>query len=101
MSKLPVKGKRHIFIASALLYMNNVPHLGNIIGCMLSVDVFAHYCHLCSYNVIYIYDTDEYRTVIETKAMEENCSPKQICDKYHVIHKEVYNWFNISFDEFR
>ena len=31
--KLPVEGKRNILITSALPYVNNVPHLGNIIGC--------------------------------------------------------------------
>ncbi|MCI55224.1 putative methionine-tRNA ligase-like, partial [Trifolium medium] len=30
--KLPVEGKRNILITSALPYVNNVPHLGNIIG---------------------------------------------------------------------
>ncbi|KAG4966828.1 hypothetical protein JHK87_032479 [Glycine soja] len=98
--KLPVEGKRNILITSALPYVNNVPHLGNIIGCVLSADVFARYCRLRGYNAIYICGTDEYGTATETKAMEENCSPKEICDKYHAIHKEVYNWFNISFDEF-
>ncbi|WJX51011.1 methionine--tRNA ligase [Trifolium repens] len=98
--KLPVEGKRNILITSALPYVNNVPHLGNIIGCVLSADVFARYCRLRDYNAIYICGTDEYGTATETKALEENCSPKEICDKYHVIHKEVYDWFNISFDEF-
>ncbi|XP_057456803.1 probable methionine--tRNA ligase [Lotus japonicus] len=98
--KLPVEGKRNILITSALPYVNNVPHLGNIIGCVLSADVFARYCRLRGYNAIYICGTDEYGTATETKAMEENCSPKEICDKYHAIHSEVYNWFNISFDEF-
>ncbi|CAI8610771.1 unnamed protein product [Vicia faba] len=98
--KLPVEGKRNILITSALPYVNNVPHLGNIIGCVLSADVFARYCRLRGYNVIYMCGTDEYGTATETKALEENCSPKQICDKYHAIHKEVYDWFNISFDKF-
>jgi hypothetical protein len=31
--KLPIQGKRNILITSALPYVNNVPHLGNIIGC--------------------------------------------------------------------
>lgn len=31
--KLPIPGKRNILITSALPYVNNVPHLGNIIGC--------------------------------------------------------------------
>ncbi|XP_057513074.1 probable methionine--tRNA ligase [Actinidia eriantha] len=98
--KLPIQGKRNILITSALPYVNNVPHLGNIIGSVLSADVFARYCRLRGYNVLYICGTDEYGTATETKAMEENCSPQQICDKYHAIHKEVYKWFNISFDEF-
>lgn len=38
---LPKEGERNILITSALPYVNNVPHLGNIIGCVLSADVFA------------------------------------------------------------
>ncbi|CAN4107138.1 unnamed protein product [Withania somnifera] len=98
--KVPIAGKRNILITSALPYVNNVPHLGNIIGCVLSADVFARYCRIRGYNAIYICGTDEYGTATETKALEENCTPKQICDKYHAIHKEVYKWFDISFDKF-
>ncbi|CAL9768713.1 unnamed protein product [Musa acuminata subsp. burmannicoides] len=98
--KLPIPGRRNILITSALPYVNNVPHLGNIIGCVLSADVFARYCRLRGYNTIYMCGTDEYGTATETKAMEENCSPKEICDKYHAIHRDVYEWFDISFDKF-
>ncbi|XP_039050848.1 methionine--tRNA ligase, cytoplasmic-like [Hibiscus syriacus] len=98
--KLPVPGKRNVLITSALPYVNNVPHLGNIIGSVLSADVFARYCRLRGYNAIYICGTDEYGTTTETKAMEENCTPQEICDKYHALHKEVYDWFDISFDKF-
>lgn len=38
---LPEPGKRNILITSALPYVNNVPHLGNIIGSVLSADVFS------------------------------------------------------------
>lgn len=98
--KLPIPGKRNILITSALPYVNNVPHLGNIIGCVLSADVFARYCRLRGYNTVYICGTDEYGTATETKAMEENCTPKEICDKYYAIHKQIYEWFDISFDKF-
>lgn len=98
--KLPVPGKRNVLITSALPYVNNVPHLGNIIGCVLSADVFARYCRLRGYNTIYVCGTDEYGTTTETKAIEENCTPQEICDKYHALHKEVYDWFDISFDKF-
>ena len=40
-SSLPNKGERNILITSALPYVNNVPHLGNIIGSTLSADVYA------------------------------------------------------------
>ena len=40
---LPIEGEKNILITSALPYVNNVPHLGNIIGCVLSADVFARY----------------------------------------------------------
>jgi len=36
----------------------------------------------------------------ETRALVEKCTLQQLCDKYHVIHAAVYNWFNISFDIF-
>lgn len=38
---LPIPGERNVLITSALPYVNNVPHLGNIIGCVLSADIFA------------------------------------------------------------
>lgn len=40
---LPQIGKRNILVTSALPYVNNVPHLGNIVGSVLSADVFARW----------------------------------------------------------
>ena len=97
---LPKKGKRNILITSALPYVNNVPHLGNIIGCVLSADVYARFVRLMGYNAIYICGTDEYGTATETKAIEAKMTPKQICDKYHKLHKEIYEWFDIDFELF-
>lgn len=34
-------GERNVLITSALPYVNNVPHLGNLIGCVLSADCYA------------------------------------------------------------
>jgi methionyl-tRNA synthetase len=48
---------------------------------VLSADVYARYCRLRDYNVIYVCGTDEYGTAIETKAMEEKRTPQEICDK--------------------
>ncbi|XP_030324066.1 methionine--tRNA ligase, cytoplasmic [Calypte anna] len=97
---LPVEGMRNILITSALPYVNNVPHLGNIIGCVLSADTFARYCRLRNWNTLYVCGTDEYGTATETKALEEGMTPQEICNKYHAIHADIYRWFDISFDYF-
>ncbi len=77
-----------------------MPHLGNIIGCVLSADVFARYCRSKGHDAIYICGTDDYGTATEIKALEEGVTPKQLCDKYYKIHKEIYEWFGISTDIF-
>ncbi|XP_074021009.1 methionine--tRNA ligase, cytoplasmic isoform X1 [Numenius arquata] len=97
---LPVEGMRNVLITSALPYVNNVPHLGNIIGCVLSADTFARYCRLRNWNTLYVCGTDEYGTATETKAVEEGLTPQEICNKYNAIHADIYRWFDISFDYF-
>jgi methionyl-tRNA synthetase len=97
---LPIEGKRNILITSALPYVNNVPHLGNIVGSVLSADCFARYCRLRGHQTLYICGTDEYGTATETKALEEGVTPQELCDKYYALHKETYDWFKISFDKF-
>jgi methionyl-tRNA synthetase len=97
---LPVEGERNVLITSALPYVNNVPHLGNIIGSVLSADVFARFARARGYNTLYVCGTDEYGTATETKAIEEKVTPQELCDKYFALHSEVYEWFNISFDHF-
>ena len=97
---LPDPARRNILITSALPYVNNVPHLGNIIGCVLSADVYARYCRLMGFNTLFVCGTDEYGTATETKAIQEGLTPQQICDKYYAIHRDVYQWFDIDTDIF-
>jgi methionyl-tRNA synthetase len=85
-------------ITSALPYVNNVPHLGNLIQ-VLSADVFARFCRLRGYDTLYVCGTDEYGTATETRAAEEGISPRELCDRYYTIHAEIYRWFNIAFDK--
>lgn len=55
------QGSRNILITSALPYVNNSPHLGNLIGAVLSADVYARYCRLRGWNAIFMAGTDELR----------------------------------------
>ncbi|MDR2491114.1 MAG: methionine--tRNA ligase [Spirochaetaceae bacterium] len=86
-------------ITSALPYVNNVPHLGNLIQ-VLSADCFARFCRLRGYETLYVCGTDEYGTATETRAAAEGIGPRELCDKFWVIHDSVYRWFNIDFDKF-
>ena len=51
---LPVAGQRNVLVTSALTFVNNVPHSGNIIGSVLSGDVFARYCRKRRINTLYV-----------------------------------------------
>ncbi|KAL7423072.1 methionine--tRNA ligase mes1 [Cryptotrichosporon argae] len=96
---LPKKGQRNVLITSALPYVNNVPHLGNIIGSTLSADVFARYCRTLNVPTLYVCGTDEYGTATETKALEEGVTPLELCTKFHHLHTAIYNWFELGFDK--
>ena len=95
---MDMKIKRKL-ITSALPYVNNIPHLGNLIQ-VLSADVFARFCRIRGYETLYVCGTDEYGTATETRALQEGVTPKELCDRYNSIHTEIYSWFNIAFDRF-
>lgn len=88
-----------ILVTSALPYVNNVPHLGNMV-CILSADIYTRYLRSQQKNVISVLGTDEHGTTSEVKAIEEGVTPKEITDKYFKIHKEIYDWFEFEFDCF-
>ncbi len=86
-------------ITSALPYVNNLPHLGNLVQ-VLSADAYARFCRGRGYKTLYICGTDEYGTATEARALEEKKSPQELCDYYYAQHRDIYQWFNISFDKF-
>lgn len=60
----------------------------------------CRYCRGRGYQTLYLCGTDEYGTATEVKAIEEGVTPRQLCDKYHAEHREVYSWIGISTDFF-
>lgn len=85
-------------ITSALLYVNGLPHLGHLVGCLLPADVYARYLRSCGDDVLFIGGTDEHGTVAEVGASKENMDVADYCKKYHDIHREMYRGFNLSLD---
>ncbi len=95
----PMNREKRRLITSALPYVNNIPHLGNLIQ-VLSADVFARFCRARGYETLYVCGTDEYGTATETRALQEGITPQELCDRYNAIHTDIYDWFNIAFDRF-
>ncbi len=92
--------KEKRLITAALPYVNNIPHLGNIAGSHLPADIFVRYCRLIGHDAIFIGGSDEHGTPIEVAAIKNNTTPKKLADFYYKKHKEIYNWFKISYDNF-
>lgn len=89
-----------ILITSALPYINGVPHLGHMVGCLLPSDVYARYMRMMGNEVLYICGNDEHGTASEVGALKENMPVQEYCDKYHARHAQTYADFNLSFDYF-
>lgn len=89
-----------ILITSALPYVNGVPHLGHLVGCLLPSDVYARYMRMMGHEVLYVCGTDEHGTPSEVGAVKEGMDVADYCLKYHNRHKEAYDAFNLSFDYF-
>ncbi|MEM3349680.1 MAG: methionine--tRNA ligase [Saccharolobus sp.] len=92
-----------ILVTAAWPYVNSVPHLGNLIGSILSADVFARYARL-KYdkdNVVFVSGSDEHGTPIEIEAIKRKVSPKELTDQAHEYDKHLFlNVWEISFDNY-
>ena len=89
-----------ILVTSALLYINGVPHLGHMVGCLLPSDVYARFMRMMGHDVLYIGGTDEHGTTSEVGALKEGMDVQAYCDMYHERHRTAYKDFNLSFDYF-
>ncbi len=89
-----------ILITSALPYINGVPHLGHMVGCLLPSDVYARYMRLMQNEVLYIAGTDEHGTTSEVGALKAGMDVQAYCDMNHARHKKTYDDFELSFDCF-
>lgn len=87
-------------ITSALPYVNGLPHLGHLIGCLLPSDVYARFLRAKGEEVLFICGTDEHGTPSEVGAAKENMPVEAYCKKYHDLHVQMYKGFNLSFDYF-
>ncbi len=87
-------------ITAALPYINNIPHLGHIVGCHLPADIFARYCRAKGYDTVFVGGTDENGSTSEIAAGKIGVDIQVFADKLYDSHKKIYDWFGISYDIF-
>ncbi|MGB9135408.1 MAG: methionine--tRNA ligase, partial [Candidatus Bathyarchaeia archaeon] len=87
-------------VTSAWPYINYTPHLGTLIGSILSADVFARYCRLKGDEVVFVSGSDEHGTPVEVEAVRLGVPPKQLTDENHAKVVDLWKKWGISFDNY-
>ncbi len=87
-------------IASAWPYINYIPHLGTMIGSVLSADVIARYLRMKGEEVLFVSGSDEHGTPIEVEAVKRGIDPKMLTDENHIKVKNLFKEWGISFDNY-
>jgi len=85
-------------IGSAWPYVQTVPHLGNLIGSVLSADVYARYLRLRGHEVVFVSGSDMHGTPIEVEAIQLGVDPAEYASKMHEAVAELFRRWHISFD---
>ncbi len=89
--------KRHL-VTAALPYANGAIHIGHLAGVYIPADIYTRYLRMRGEDVRFICGSDEHGVPITIKAKQNNCSPQEIVDKYHVIIKDSFEKLGINFD---
>lgn len=92
--------KQRVLVCSAWPYASGVPHLGNLVGSLMSGDVLARYYRLLGKDVLYVSGTDAHGTRIEFEAEQQDISPAELADRNHRRIVEVIEGFGIEFDNY-
>jgi len=87
-------------ITSALPYISDAKHLGNLVGSMLPADVYARFLRLRGRDVLYICATDEHGTPAELAALKAGLDVADYCRRQHQALAEQCERFALSFDHF-
>lgn len=89
-----------VLVTSAWPYINYIPHLGTLVGSVLSADVAARYYRLKGEDVAMVSGSDEHGTPIEVEAIRLGVSPKELTDKNHARVVELFEKWGFSYDNY-
>lgn len=87
-------------VTSAWPYLHGLPHLGNLVGSILSADVFARYSRLKGEEVVMVSGSDEHGTPVEVEAVRLGVSPRILTDRNHAKIVSLLKSWNVTFDNY-
>jgi methionyl-tRNA synthetase len=87
-------------VTSAWPYSSDVPHLGNLVGSVLSADVFARFLRLMGNSVVFVSGSDEHGTPLEVEALKRGIPVRELADQNHARISELFKRWNISYDNY-
>jgi len=87
-------------VTSAWPYSSDIPHLGNMIGSVLSADVFARFNRLIGNEVVFVSGSDEHGTPLEVEALKRKIPVRELADQNHQRISDIFQRWNISYDNY-
>jgi methionyl-tRNA synthetase len=91
---------QNVLVTSAWPYINVTPHLGNLVGSVLSADVTARYYRLKGDDVLMVSGSDTHGTPIEVEALRQGITPKALTDRNHAKVAALFQQWDASFDNY-
>ncbi|WP_375437361.1 methionine--tRNA ligase [uncultured Hymenobacter sp.] len=85
-------------VTAALPYANGPVHIGHLAGVYLPADIYVRYLRAAGRDVKFICGSDEHGVPITIRAQKEGVTPQQVVDKYHVLIRDSFQDFGVSFD---
>jgi methionyl-tRNA synthetase len=97
---LMIRLHERVLVTSAWPYINVTPHLGNLVGSVLSADVTARYYRLKGDETLLVSGSDTHGTPIEVEAIRQGITPKELTDRNHSRVAELFRRWGASFDNY-
>ncbi|TFG19736.1 MAG: methionine--tRNA ligase [Promethearchaeota archaeon] len=93
--------KQKWIVTSAWPYVNATPHLGNIIGSVLSGDVFARYLRMNKdTEVLYVSGSDMHGTPIAVDAIKKGISSEELSSSLHEVIVRIFSDWDLQYDNY-
>lgn len=91
--------QRRILVTSALPYANGPLHLGHLLE-HIQTDIWVRYQRGRGHECHYVCADDTHGTAIMLKAEQQGLSPEQLIEQVQAAHKQDFNDFLISHDNY-